>query len=337
MRLWKKALCALAALLLALPAAFPAAAAKPGDRVIDTVLFRIDAPLCGHVPGAPVVRPEEEDVRVADDPCLWAMYINETDPWASVPYMGMFMAGQAYTAVLKFEPEEGCRFGAEAEAFVLDPETHDYVSCEILERTESSLTVTCRITADHDWNEEEYLAPTCQSGGYRKEVCRYDPSHRQTTVLEPDPEAHEWGEWQTVREATEAAEGERERTCALCGTTETESIPKPAVPDTEAHEPDTSRDTSEDPVESSPEDVTAERPEDIPLPQGTTPAGETHTPNQAGPENAEAEDEPGADAGEPVEEKEPGETRGWILAGCLAAVALGGVGGAFAHRRSRRR
>ena len=242
MRLRKKALCAAVALLLALPAAFPAAAAEPEDRLIGAVRFSVDAPVCGQVPGVPEVWPEEECVRAADNPCLWAMYINDTDPWASVPYMGIFQGGQAYTAVLRFEPEEGYCCGDTTEAFVLDTETWDYAPCEILQRTEKSLTVTCRVTADHDWDwdAEEYLAPTCESGGWRKEVCRYDPSHRKTTEFAPDPEAHEWGEWQTVREPTKAEEGEKKRVCERCGSEETESIPRLAIPYTKVYEPDTS-------------------------------------------------------------------------------------------------
>ncbi|MBR6951428.1 MAG: hypothetical protein IKH56_06825 [Oscillospiraceae bacterium] len=170
------------------------------------------------------------------------MYVNETDPWASVPYMGMFIAGETYTAVVTFQPGEGSRFAETAEALFLDPETADYVSCDILECLPDRLTVVCRVTADHDWDDEaeEYVEATCTTPGHWTQVCRQDPDHVRTTVMEPIPDFHEWGDWETVKEPTKTEEGEKRRSCVLCGETETETIPTVALPYTKVYEPDTS-------------------------------------------------------------------------------------------------
>ena len=179
---------------------------------------------------------------VGEEPCLWAMYINDTDPWASVPYMGMFVGGEHYTAVLTFEPADGYRFGETAEAFFMDTETWEYVPCRILQCTPDRLTVTCEVTADHDWDwdAEEYVEPTCVSGGYQIQHCVSDPSHTEKRTLEASPYYHEWGEWETVKEPTKTEEGEKIRSCAICGETETEPVPRVTIPYTKVYEPDTS-------------------------------------------------------------------------------------------------
>ncbi|MBQ8320559.1 MAG: endonuclease [Clostridia bacterium] len=51
------------------------------------------------------------------------------------------------------------------------------------------------------------------SGEAKNEVCR-----------------HEYGEWSTVREATETVDGKRMRACYRCGATQTELLPKTGVP-----------------------------------------------------------------------------------------------------------
>jgi len=227
MTLRKKMLCALLAMLMLLLTALTAAAADE-KQTIGEVRFSIDPPLCGHVPDVPGVWPEEDNVVVGDEPCLWAMYINETDPWASVPYMGMFIGGETYTAVIMFLAAEGYRFEETAQALLLDTENGDCVPCEILECSQNRLTVLCRVAAEHDWDTEEHLEPTCADAGYLKLRCLSDPAHVKTKVLAPDPEAHEWNEWETLKEATKTERGERVRACALCGTTETEIIPRNA-------------------------------------------------------------------------------------------------------------
>lgn len=223
MTLLKKTQCVMLTLLMIFLTGLPAVAADE-EKTIGEVRFSIDSPLCGNVPAVPGVWPEKENVLIGEEPCLWAMYINETDPWASVPYMGMFIGGETYTAVIMFIATEGNRFEETAQALLLDMETRDYVPCEILECSRNRLTVRCRVVAEHDWNTEEYLEPTCVDAGYLKLRCLGDPTHMKTQVLEPIPERHEWDEWETVREATKTECGERARACVRCGTTETEFI-----------------------------------------------------------------------------------------------------------------
>ena len=239
MTLQKKALSIVMAFLLILLTVLPAAAAEE-EQTIDEVRFSIDAPVCGRIPDVPEVWPNEEYILVGAEPCLWVMYINETDPWASVPYMGMFIGGEPYKALITFEPAEGYRFDEEAKAFILDSETWEYVPCEIIQQDAGRMTVLCEVRAEHDWETEEYTEATCVSEGKRTERCLADPSHTRSEVLPPDPEAHEWGEWEIVREATKAEEGEKTRSCTMCGETQTETVPRVTLPYTKVYEPETS-------------------------------------------------------------------------------------------------
>ena len=57
---------------------------------------------------------------------------------------------------------------------------------------------------------------------------------------------HSYGDWQTIKEATAAEAGSRERVCSVCGYKETEPIPKivtPAKPTVENKAPETGDDS----------------------------------------------------------------------------------------------
>ena len=74
---------------------------------------------------------------------------------------------------------------------------------------------------------ENEVPATCTEGGSYEEVkyctvCGEELSRETHTT---EALGHDWGAWETVEEATCAAEGERKRECGRCGETETEAIP----------------------------------------------------------------------------------------------------------------
>jgi hypothetical protein len=61
----------------------------------------------------------------------------------------------------------------------------------------------------------QWIAATCKAPK-TCEVCG---------VTEGEAAAHTYGDWETVKEATETEAGERKKTCTVCGDTVTEVIP----------------------------------------------------------------------------------------------------------------
>lgn len=75
--------------------------------------------------------------------------------------------------------------------------------------------------------------------------------------------AHSFGDWEVTTEATESAEGSKERSCGICGYKQTETVPKltPTTPDEPTDEPSTSDKPSTSDVLTAPsESVTPSTP-----------------------------------------------------------------------------
>lgn len=65
---------------------------------------------------------------------------------------------------------------------------------------------------------------TCTEQGYTLHTCTAgDDSYKDAYT---DALGHNWGDWETTKEATTSAEGEQTRTCSRCGATETQAIAK---------------------------------------------------------------------------------------------------------------
>ena len=87
----------------------------------------------------------------------------------------------------------------------------------------------------HQLKLVEAVAPACESAGnieyYVCDVCGglFDNETDQNELSEADvavPAAgHKWGAWETTKEPSEAAAGEKTRKCSVCEAVETESIP----------------------------------------------------------------------------------------------------------------
>ena len=75
---------------------------------------------------------------------------------------------------------------------------------------------------DHSYTTQ-VIPATCETQGYTIHKCACGKTY---TDAQTQPSGHAWGSWNTVKEATETAEGCRERTCSACGKKEEQTIAK---------------------------------------------------------------------------------------------------------------
>lgn len=71
------------------------------------------------------------------------------------------------------------------------------------------------------------IPATCEDSGYTLYSCVCGDVY-QTDVISAN--GHSYGEWEIVLDATSEAEGEKEKTCTVCGSKSTEAIPKLEAP-----------------------------------------------------------------------------------------------------------
>ena len=69
----------------------------------------------------------------------------------------------------------------------------------------------------------QVVNPTCETQGYTVHKCACGKTYTDSAT---QPAGHTWGDWKTVKEATESAEGQKERTCSACTKKEQQTIPK---------------------------------------------------------------------------------------------------------------
>lgn len=69
----------------------------------------------------------------------------------------------------------------------------------------------------------QIVKPTCETQGYTLSKCACGKIDTDTVT---QPTGHTWSNWKTVKEATESAEGQKERTCSACAKKEQQSIAK---------------------------------------------------------------------------------------------------------------
>ena len=67
------------------------------------------------------------------------------------------------------------------------------------------------------------IAPTCTSEGYTLYQCSCGAEKREDFL---PAKGHTWGEWKVVQEPTFTELGKKERSCTVCGVTESENIQK---------------------------------------------------------------------------------------------------------------
>ena len=77
-------------------------------------------------------------------------------------------------------------------------------------------------TKSHSYTSQ-VVKPTCETQGYTVHKCACGKTYTDSAT---QPAGHTWGDWKTVKEATESAEGQKERTCSVCSKKEQQTIPK---------------------------------------------------------------------------------------------------------------
>lgn len=140
------------------------------------------------------------------------------------------------------EQEEGllvrkCKNCPETEKRVIDKLEHVHVySAETIAPTctEKGYTAyTCACGVGYRGDETAALGhkydatvvkPTCTVQGYTGYLCSRCGDRYMADMVAA--KGHDWGEWITVRDATESADGLKKRTCKVCNATEEAAIPK---------------------------------------------------------------------------------------------------------------
>lgn len=85
------------------------------------------------------------------------------------------------------------------------------VYCTKCEKRISTTHVTLA-KSGHKWGEWQYVQPSCETAGSKYRVCLNDSSHTEEESIDPIG-SHDWGEWVTITEATEASDGLEKRIC----------------------------------------------------------------------------------------------------------------------------
>ncbi|MBQ3404304.1 MAG: S-layer homology domain-containing protein [Oscillospiraceae bacterium] len=241
------------AVLMAFSLAMTAFAEGDGDKAVSSFCFTISARLCGKDPSENPPdgyswpdwdNTDAEDADSVDfgEDNVWVASWDKNDPDNYVRLTEKFVAGKKYTAFVTFTANEGYCFNDSTRVLYEDHETYESAACSIVKNDGRSITVAVEITADHDWEYDidNSIGSTCVSRGEDHYYCVSDPSHTKVEYRPADPDAHVWGEWNVLIEATKSQEGEREHSCALCGVVKKEVIPKYTYPYTKVYEPDTS-------------------------------------------------------------------------------------------------
>ncbi len=63
----------------------------------------------------------------------------------------------------------------------------------------------------YDWVRTKY--PTCMAEGLDERTCKNDPTHVETRIIDPIPDAHEFTDWVQTKAPTCTSRGEEERVC----------------------------------------------------------------------------------------------------------------------------
>ena len=133
-----------------------------------------------------------------------------------------------------------------------------------------TMTIAAQRHAEGDGVRENVEAPTCGAGGmYELAVyCTICGKELHRTRVATEAVGHHWGKWAVVLKATETAEGREERTCSVCGKTESRAIPMTSPEHSEDPEQPEKPEQSEEPGKS-------ESPEEQERPSTSTKPGKT--------------------------------------------------------------
>ena len=217
------------------------------------------------------------------------------------------------------------------------PAAHDIVKVEAKEATHEEdgnieyyeCTVCGKIFADAEATEEITLEDTIIPQGehdYGDSYVFDEKNHWKEcgcgSIIEEA--AHTFGDWHVVKEATDTEKGSQERTCSVCGYTETEEIPviEPTFEPVETEEPTSEPVETEEPTS---EPVETEEPTSEPV--------ETEEPITAPAETEPTETKPGKTLGED-DAADTGDNSLFVFwVGLLGVSAVGAAGLAGSYKK----
>lgn len=212
------------------------AAGEKKVKEIGKVELYFSPPKCGHAPEDPEGDCYTTGVTLKE--AHWAAsWSNDSCSLQTEPFVG----GEVYTVWFVLEAEEGYVFTDETIVPLYKGEEDGTIDVRPLQADSHRLAFAAEIVAEHDfdYDNEIRVEATCIKPGHVIVHCLGDPSHVDEYDLE-DPDAHVWGDWIVETEPAMDHEGERYRTCTLCGKEERETLPRETLPYSEVYEPNTS-------------------------------------------------------------------------------------------------
>ena len=227
------------------------------------------------------------------------------------------------------------------------PAAHDIVKVEAKEATHEEdgnieyyeCTVCGKIFADAEATEEITLEDTIIPQGehdYGDSYVFDEKNHWKEcgcgSIIEEA--AHTFGDWHVVKEATDTEKGSQERTCSVCGYTETEEIPviEPTFEPVETEEPTSEPVETEEPT-SEPVETEEPTSEPVETEEPTSEPVETEEPITAPAETEPTETKPGKTLGED-DAADTGDNSLFVFwVGLLGVSAVGAAGLAGSYKK----
>ena len=212
-----------------------------GPKEIIDVHVTVDRPHCGDEITEASPDPEVELKALSEDGELDGAVVLIESHWVSQysregyeAFTGPVEGDALYTVYLVLKAAEGFTFAEET----IMTYTDERGWCQDLFYDERTIIMAVHVYADHvkDPENTDRDDPSCVDSGLETFICTHC-GRLIISFLPIDPEAHTWGEWEILQEATTMGGGKQTRTCTLCGKVETEEIPKKTAA---VYEPETS-------------------------------------------------------------------------------------------------
>ena len=176
-----------------------------------------------------------------------------------------------------------------------------------------TMTIAAQRHAEGDGVRENVEAPTCGAGGmYELAVyCTICGKELHRTRVVTEAVGHHWGKWAVVLKSSETTEGREERTCSVCGKTESRAIPMTSPEHFEDPEQPEKPEQSEEPGKSG-------SPEEQGRPSTSTKPGKTSATERSSDAKA---------SGTAASPKTADQSRGimWMAIMELAVISLAAV------------
>ncbi|MBR3630869.1 MAG: hypothetical protein IKN55_10450, partial [Oscillospiraceae bacterium] len=137
-----------------------------------------------------------------------------------VPLNGKLAGRETYTEYAVIQAADGYRFDANVKL-----NEDGTQGAEIVTKNENSLTVKIGMKAVHYCEDKNYADATCKEPSKETFDCTGCGEHFEE-VGEIDPDAHDWGDWTVIKNASSTEKGEWVHTCKLCGTEERIEVPR---------------------------------------------------------------------------------------------------------------